>query len=891
MLFYDIVSIVCLAAMVIGAVSVICKAFLQERSQRLAYLRSFKKGKCTVVFIPAVVLYWTGTLYGYWYKTGEVTFKAVVDSFFSALGKILELVALKYNTSNVAQLLSDSEWYWWAVYVSFALVAANAFMLAFSLFGQRLWESKREHLLMHGRKDLLLVFGNNEDNITICKSDRGNEKRRSYIVDKLNADAKSKLYFGDISYYVSHRDDKLVQKLVARYQKKQGKQAVTAVINTRNENRDMAICHAFIDGLRGLRREKDFRVDRKGKLEKYVGKQKQVFVNEGVTAIGPDAFKGTAVREVILPMSVTTIGENAFAGCPSLRYVWIPSSVTHIATTAFAGCSGVTVHTPLTGAFGENPEVNVVAEKDSVIISHWLDLSNFRIFVFGSPANEAIFESIGQNSYGCIRYVNKYQQMALDFIDRHPFARYLTAEHFDKTTSLVHEDVDINVFMLGFGDTNRQLFLASVANNQFVTGTMEVPRLKPVNYYIVDRAEPDNDRRLNHNYRHYDQFLLRRDPAAEYLPLPDRPAVVKYLGATEDCRTLDISDGRFYDILQTHATKPGALNFVIIAFGTDFENIDMAKMLAAKWTEWGIQNGAVFVKVRNAKQAAQLLGEDNERICHLIADEKECVFNIARIENELIYKMAMMRNQAYDLENKVKYADNSVVIDQDFVDTSNYQSRQKWYINNKKRPVDRESSMYCCLSLRSKLQLMGLDYCPAGTAGITALSEQEYLDWYAGKDLPDQFSYDGMEKPVTKYTNQFQVSRRRTMAVHEHLRWNSFMLSRGYVPASIEQIRQPNRGKDPSLRTHGNLTTFAGLERFRRIVSEVDWEKQKKLPPEKRRPFEELEEDNDVIRYDYQILDEAYWLLKANGMVIYDRDDPEGKNRVGRMTEKQALRA
>ena len=862
MLFYDIVSIICLAAMVAGTASVIGKAFLQERSQRLAYLRSFKKGKCTVVFIPALVLYWTGILYGYWKETGSYTFKQVVDSFFTTLGKILELVALKYDTRNVSQLLQDSEWYWWAIYVSFALVAANAFMLAFSLFGQRLWEYGRERLLRYGRKDLLLIFGNNKDNVTIFKSDLNNQERRGYIIDELDSDAKSKLYFNEVSYYDPPGDDKLVSKLITRYQKRRGTQTVTVVINTHDENRDMSICHAFIKGLRELRREDDFRLSGRGELEQYVGNQKQVFVNEGVTAIGPEAFKGTTVREVTLPMSVTAIRENAFAGCTGLRHIWIPSSVEKIHPTAFADCPGVTVHTPLTEGFA--PEVRLVAENNSTIISRWLDLSNFRVFVFGSPDNEAVFESIGQNSYGCIRYINKYQQTALDFIDRHPFSRYMTEAHIDKETSLVHEDVDLNVFMLGFGDTNRQLFLMSVANNQFVTGTPENPRLKPVHYYIVDRAESGNDRRLNHNYRHFDQFMAQIDKKEDYLPMPERPAAVHYLGETEDGHTLDIGSGRFYEILHAHMTRTKTLNFVIIAFGTDFENIDMAKMLAAKWTEWGIKDGAIFVKVRNAGQAAQLLGDENEHICHLIADEKECAFRIDKIENERIYRMAMMRNFAHDLEYQIKNAPESVAIDQGFVTTSHYQSRQQWYVNNKKRPVDRQSSLYCCLSLRSKLQMMGLDYCPKGTENIKPLTEEQYLQWYAGDDRPQQEYLGGLTKPVTKYTNDFRISRRRTMAIQEHLRWNSFMLSRGYVPASIEQIKEKNKGKDPNRRTHGNLTTFEGLERFRQIVAEQTGKS---------------EEQTDVIRYDYQILDEAYWLLDDNGMMIYDRADPMGKAR------------
>ena len=89
------------------------------------------------------------------------------------------------------------------------------------------------------------------------------------------------------------------------------------------------------------------------------------------------------------------------------------------------------------------------------------------------------------------------------------------------------------------------------------------------------------------------------------------------------------------------------------------------------------------------------------------------------------------------------------------------------------------------------------------------------------------------------------------------------MLSKGMVPSSKEQILNDTKevngkikhtnGKDYAFRRHGNITTFEGLVEFRKMITMRD-------------NNDELE--NDVIKYDYQLLDDAWWLLNENGYKI-----------------------
>ena len=58
-----------------------------------------------------------------------------------------------------------------------------------------------------------------------------------------------------------------------------------------------------------------------------------------VKAIAPEAFRGEAITELMIPAGVTVIGESAFEDCAQLRYVELGGSVTDIGARAFAGAA------------------------------------------------------------------------------------------------------------------------------------------------------------------------------------------------------------------------------------------------------------------------------------------------------------------------------------------------------------------------------------------------------------------------------------------------------------------------------------------------------------------------------------------------------------------------
>lgn len=497
-------------------------------------------------------------------------------------------------------------------------------------------------------------------------------------------------------------------------------------------------------------------------------------------------------------------------------------------------------------------------------------------YVFADPVNEQTFLSLVSKTDGCLHYVNKYKLVAMDFIDKYPLTRFMTEEELDYSTATVREDVSVNVALIGFGKTNRQIFLTSVANNQFMSyekrdGDSELVQ-KPVNYYIYDKQNSKNDKNLNHNYFRCQNELSE----GELLPLPflhgDRPADCK--PAREEFLTLDINDDKFYSSLKSNLTAECGkkFNYLVIAFGSDLENLDFAEKICAKLKEWGASSDTrVFVKVRNDDLKSSY--EDIAKRDYIVfGNERELVYNVARIVDEKTEAMALDRHICYAIAYNLKSLSDEYLAavekkraegcsDEELATLkAEYDSRQSsevaaWKNNAIKEwygyaQYQREANVYAVLSLRMKLQLMGYDYVEGAEKGV----EDAYMSRYQDGD-PIQYEQsapiEGLS--VVKYTIDFKHdTMRERMAIQEHQRWMAYMITCGFVPETVENLRR-GRYKDSEIRRHGNLTTFDGL---------IEWRKIKAANTGR------SEADCDVIKYDYQLMDNCAELLNKHNYRI-----------------------
>ena len=731
MLIYNIFIALCFALLTAEVAYVVVSLARKKRADKISYIRSFKKGKCVVIFISALPLYFMGYLYA-----GNSLVNAVVQT----VGQVVNLVVLKYSFAEIDALIQANLFYRITVYYCAVLVAINAVMFTMSLLGQRFWQWCQLVKARHSGKDKLYILGYNENNLDIYESDTRCSK---VIVDDIDEEGCYAMYTRKILYESCKNFDKLIERIFICVDNKKIAQH-TVVINTEDDDKNIIICNAFVAKIKSIECEK----------------------------------------------------------CGDLY-------------------------------------------------------NRLRICVFGDPQYADIYGDIVERSNGCIRYINKYQKIAIGFIDRYPFTKFMDERHLDYGTACVKDNVDINVCMIGFGKVNQQVFLTSVANNQFITDTKDGVKLKTVKYHIFDKQPSENNKNLNHSYYRFRNECSQVDQS-KYLPMPELPAGEQYYH-------LDINDPAFYNAIRSALSNESGVNFAIIAFGTDLENIDMARKLIAKRREWGISNLVIFARVEDWKKDEHMF---DDKDCFIFGDDKTDVYSIDEIVCDKIFRMAHMRNELYALEYQLTKGKK---LDMDLYLKTLAEANSDWFQNRKQ--IERESNLYCCLSLRSKLNMIGLDYCEQADERV-GISEEEYLDIYSkGNPIEYEMSSDVLKKNVVSYTLDFPDSLRTKLAIHEHYRWNSFMISKGVIPATTEQIETETavvkgeivntNGKNYQMRRHGNLTTFDGLVEFRKIVAKRD-----KTP---NKTMEEMELKKDVIKYDYQLMDDAYWLLAHNGYKIVKR--------------------
>ena len=765
-----LITIACLALLVAGLGFVLWAfcPFLKRREERIAFLRGFKKGKYTFIYLVAIPLYWVG----YTYQGEELG-----AAFFKAVSEIVQLVVLKFDFTNIKPLMEVDALYSFTIYFCFVMVVVNAILFAVSLFFQRLWcgwQAFKVLWLTH--KSKLFLFGNNQGNISIYESDK---KRSKTIIGEFSDEDCEKLYVKKISFVSSNEPKRVLRKVFKLIKRSYWKSVIFGFVH---------------------------------KLLRFIKKKEHILVIN----TGSDDENVALCKELVAFITDKKVSEN-------LRE--------HLFRT-------------------------------------------LKVFVFGDPKYEAIYEDIVSSGLGCIHYVNKYQKIAMDFIDKYPFTLFMDETHIDYKTSLIKEGVDINVLLIGFGKTAQQIFLTSVANNQFLTQGAGDPVLKEVKYHIFDKEKAENDKNLNHGYFRYGNERDALKASGDYLELPAKPADDRY-------EQLDINDGKFYANLKAKINgDPRAINFLVIAFGSDLENIDLAQKLVEKREEWGFANLIIFVKAR-AWCIEQTLIE--QKGCYFIGNEKEAVYNIEKILGDDIFRMSQRRNVIYDLEYDIKN-DRSIASDEKRLSELSDASHKRWY--REKTQMERESSLYCCLSLRSKLHLMGLDYRKKEEGEQEQITKQAYLALYAGDDMPDVEAYKGVTvdgKEIVDYPLELRASRRRNMAIHEHQRWNSFMITKGVIPASRTQIltekvwvkgkEKFSNGKNYALRRHGNLTTFAGLVEFRKMLAGRPGSRSEN------ETAAETEKKFDVICYDYQLLDDAYWLLEKQSFMFIEKPVPPHKKK------------
>lgn len=131
----------------------------------------------------------------------------------------------------------------------------------------------------------------------------------------------------------------------------------------------------------------------------YPVKLKGVIIPDTITEIGDGAFtKCRSLTTAIIPGSVTKIGKDAFWNCQNLTSITIPNSVTEMGERAFEGCNKVTTITIASDNPKYKAENNVVYTKDGTNL----------IFAAGGLSTVKILDNvttIGSRAFAYCKYL------------------------------------------------------------------------------------------------------------------------------------------------------------------------------------------------------------------------------------------------------------------------------------------------------------------------------------------------------------------------------------------------------------------------------------------------------------------------------------------------------
>ena len=385
---------------------------------------------------------------------------------------------------------------------------------------------------------------------------------------------------------------------------------------------------------------------------------------------------------------------------------------------------------------------------------------------------------------------NRYELFALDFVEKNPITEHLPKDFILEDKGVISSKKKINVMYLGFGKLSKTLHKVQLINDQLPTiKGNKIGRYK-INYFAFDKNEKSNeDKNMNFYFRRYDENISKYS-SDEYFPVLEKLDNIKFENINVESYELI---NYLLDIIDIE-NKEDSYNRFIISYGSDVDNIDMAIKIESILKEHHFENYEIYLHVRNKfPTAINLL--DNSKI-NVIGDILS-VFNHDVIVNERLLELAKLLNRKYDQK---RLADSS------------------WYNLS---PIKQASNIYSSLNIRLKLNLLGYDYIKEDKE----VNNEDIINEISKKVEFTKNSYDDY-----LFFKDNRISPVHSIAYQEHLRWNAFYISNGYVPLKKEEISLVDAfgeygpifyKDDSSLKLHACLTTYEGLDDYHHLLAEL----------------------------------------------------------------------
>jgi hypothetical protein len=434
-----------------------------------------------------------------------------------------------------------------------------------------------------------------------------------------------------------------------------------------------------------------------------------------------------------------------------------------------------------------------------------------------------VYESFRQEKHN-IRFFSYHQLIAQQLILEYPLTSFLPQQFID-TEKATLDDVTIQYHLLGFGPTNLEIYRHLFVTNQFP------PRAsrffgKEVAIFNKPTIEYNIYRDPTQSLIAIPKFITPFTSKKDYLPAP--PISV----ATEEINTT-FHDASFVYYLDKFLKKSDPYHVLIISFDDDVMNLRVLQQVLAYLIEKRILNYHLFVQItnRNYVQTSHLFKEKNV-IAFGFGDYG---YSLKQITNPVFNKIASQIQST--LNPGVPF--NSLLSE------------------------EKESLLYEAISLRFKLNLMGLDLAvqPRG------LHETNFFKRY---DIDEQATF---HRTHPRAKNDADLNRykpvakklRNLLARQEHLRWTANQITKGYIPMSMDEMIASKSYVDHQVKKDARLTSFEGLfDLHHYLVHNLSFS------------FS----DSDVIYPFFHTMDHLYDILKNTPFQVVDKIDAKNNQTV-----------
>ena len=325
---------------------------------------------------------------------------------------------------------------------------------------------------------------------------------------------------------------------------------------------------------------------------------------------------------------------------------------------------------------------------------------------------------------------------------------------------------------------------------------------------------------LQHN-----EYLFRKHKKL-YLDIPEKVANFNFINS-------DIKDVEVFKNILNSIENKDTYTFIFVSFGDSYTNINLTEKLLVKFNQY--QNYHIFTKVNNVDVACDHINNTNY-------GEIDSVLTHNIIINDDLTKFAKGMHLGYSkLKEQVPLRDLQ------------FEINEQWVLLDM---LTINSNIYASLSLRTKLNLLGLDYCLNDANDLPAISKKDYFKKYLKINTK-------VNESMIKY-KEFNL--KNSLIAQEHIRWNAFHLINDFIPLEKKEIKLiPNDNgftfftKDLKNKRHACLTTYNGLYELSQLLCDLANSHDKK---------QHKIEEFDYYKYDLTLLINAYDVLEALGYKI-----------------------